>query len=549
MLSYLVKEKCVMTVKIPEVKIYPKFSLANVKKQFQPHNIVSSIASDGFLPVIALEAFVEAGRTYQAYKRGGFDEARERITEEFSGALFWLGGVTGLNWLFEKLGKKILNLPKETVDIASDNVRKPLDNFLASEKMKKVEKVIEKAADGTEKTVNKVVEKEIPQKLIARFKFIKVISSVLIANAFIGFILPKINQAITRSYHKNDKAAEQKPQVNTDNYLKRPEFNAFGKQNKDKNVSFNGLDYLKIANAFENNRNVKLLSVDAGTASGRAISARNNNERVEILFRDLSSIYFYMFCMGHMNSLLNRVEQGWDNKHTTRLDTSSAKFATEYMQNYLDGRSVDLSKFEKDMLGTGKDLPKEFIEKLNNNAVITLDEFKAELKNSGLSESKIAKFEKVAERMSELQPQIKGQSILTSGQAKDIIKEGLINKPEFLKAFYTNAFGKKFMNKYKYISQSSLDSLKDDLTRYVKSVIEEANKSGAKEITSEIIDKASKKNFKLNALNWGAGFAISALFLSTLIPKMQYLITKLRTGENSFPGTEQYRKQEPEKAA
>ena len=38
---------------------------------------------------------------------------------------------------------------------------------------------------------------------MARFKFAKVISSVLIANAFIGFVLPKINQAITRSYHKN----------------------------------------------------------------------------------------------------------------------------------------------------------------------------------------------------------------------------------------------------------------------------------------------------------------------------------------------------------
>ena len=68
-------------------------------------NLVKQMASDGFLPVIALEAFVEAGRTYQAYQRGGFDEARERITEEFSGAVFWLGGVTALNWVFEKIGQ------------------------------------------------------------------------------------------------------------------------------------------------------------------------------------------------------------------------------------------------------------------------------------------------------------------------------------------------------------------------------------------------------------------------------------------------------------
>ena len=29
--------------------------------------------------------------------------------------------------------------------------------------------------------------------------------------------------------------------------------------------------------------------------------------------------------------------------------------------------------------------------------------------------------------------------------------------------------------------------------------------------------------------------------LSTLIPKMQYWITKMRTGQDGFPGTEEYR--------
>ena len=91
-------------------------------------NIVKQMASDGFLPVIALEAFVEGGRTYQAYKRGGFDEARERITEEFSGAVFWLGGVTALNALFEKLGQKILKLPNINVDIAKDGSHNPVAN-------------------------------------------------------------------------------------------------------------------------------------------------------------------------------------------------------------------------------------------------------------------------------------------------------------------------------------------------------------------------------------------------------------------------------------
>ena len=46
-----------------------------------------------------------------------------------------------------------------------------------------------------------------------------------------------------------------------------------------------------------------------------------------------------------------------------------------------------------------------------------------------------------------------------------------------------------------------------------------------------------KKNFWKNALHIGSGLGISALFLSTIIPKVQYWITKVRTGSEEFPGT------------
>jgi len=41
-------------------------------------------------------------------------------------------------------------------------------------------------------------------------------------------------------------------------------------------------------------------------------------------------------------------------------------------------------------------------------------------------------------------------------------------------------------------------------------------------------------------LNWGTGFAVSALFLSTIIPKVQYWITRVTTGSDSFPGVAEY---------
>ncbi len=509
-----------------------KIPIANTNKVMS-RNLVKQMASDGFLPVIALEAFVEGGRTYQAYQRGGFDEARERITEEFSGAVFWLGGVTALNWMFEKLGQKILKLPNKSVDIANDSVRKPLENYLKFEKTK----------NGA----------EILEKTMAKFKFIKVISSVLIANAFIGFVLPKINQAITRSYHK-DKITEQPltnniANIRVDSFIPRPTLKTFtndrdNKKDDTKNVPF-GMNLLSIANKFESDRNYKLLAVDAGTASGRAYSARNNDERIEILFRDLGSIYFYMFNMQNMNNWLNKIEQ---KGNKTRLDPVSAEFVTKYMDNYLEDKGtskISVEEFSKEFLGKNNELPDSIKAKLEGDKIkiIPLDKFKEELK-SIIPQSELKVFEQISDKMSTLQPQIKGVSILTEGQAKDILNGGHINNPEFLKEFFKNRFGDKFMDKYSYVAQNDLDNLKKELIDYVNSIVDTAKKTDAKEITAKMLRKASNNNLKMNAINWGSGFIVSALFLSTIIPKLQYQITKWRTGSNEFPGTAQFREQE-----
>lgn len=497
-------------------------------------NFVKQMASDGFLPVIALEAFVEGGRTLQAYNRGGFDEARERITEEFSGAVFWLGGVTALNWVFEKLGQKILKLPKVNVDIANDEAHNPLGNYLK----------YETKTDGA----------KILEKTMARFKFAKVISSVLIANAFIGFVLPKINQAITRSYHK-EKPQEQQPFIIKPeaSFAPRPSFDTFinsdDKKDNKKDVSF-GLNLLSIANKFESDRNYKLLAVDAGTASGRAYSARNNDERVEILFRDLGSIYFYMFNMQNMNTWLNKLEQ---NGLGTRLDPVSADFATRYMEEYLKDKKVDkvnTETFAKEMLGTQREIPDFIKSKFNGDKIkiIYLDDFKPELSKL-VPADKISEFEKLVDKMSQLQPQIQGRSILTQGQVQDLLTGGHINNPEFLQEFFKNRFGEKFMDKYKFVAQNDLDAYKKELVDYVNSVIEKAKKTNSGEITEKLLRKASSNNLKMNAINWGAGFVTSALFLSTIIPKLQYMITKWRTGSDAFPGTAQYREQEAKKSA
>ena len=513
-----------MSIKIP---------IANINQPLS-RNIVKQMASGGFLPVIALEAFVEGGRTYQAYQRGGFDEARERITEEFSGAVFWLGGVKGLNWVFEKIGQWINKLPKNVVDIASDNVRRPLNNYLAQETKTNGDKIL--------------------RSTMAKFKLAKVLSSVLLANAFIGFALPKINQAITRSYHKN-KDVNNVP-ANVAIQPLHPTFDDFIKKdkndNKSKEISFNGIDYLAIANKFESSRNWQLLSVDVGTAGGRTYSARNNDERVEIGFRDISSIYFYMFNMSNMNKWLNKIET--KGASSTRLDPQSAEFATRYMENYLEtikNKKVNVEQFAKDLLGSDTALPESLAARFKGKGskITSLKAFNEELEKLGFTPAQVKKYKKLAQKMSELQPKLKGVSIITEAQARDVFNGGHINNPEFLREFFKNRFGNKFTEKYQYVAQSELDAVKKELLDYVKSIIVKARKTDAQEVTMQLLRKASNNNLKLNALNWGAGFATSALFLSTLIPKMQYMITKMRTGSDAFPGTAQYREEEKKAAA
>ena len=169
------------------------------------------------------------------------------------------------------------------------------------------------------------------------------------------------------------------------------------------------MNLLSLANKFESNRNYKLLSVDVGTASGRAISARNNDERVEILFRDLSSIYFYMFNMYCMNKWLNKIEQ---KGNPTRLDPVSADFATKYMQSCVDevgtassesvAKSVDLGTFRKEMLGENAEIPEAIRAKLQGEKIkiMNLDEFKALLKADEKYGARFEELSKIADKMS-----------------------------------------------------------------------------------------------------------------------------------------------------
>ena len=514
---------------------------ANIYTPKTSHKFMKSMASGGLARFIALEAFVETGRTYQAYKRGGFDEGRERITEEFTGAVFWLSGVKVFNKINDKTGKRLLNMRTADFDLGKDSARDTIANFIHKER-------------STKDAAKKFTEND-----IAKFKSAKLIVSILMANAMIGFVVPKINQAITRYYHRNDNALPKLennvlPNTNPDNSLHLKDFVEKSKKdsNAKKDVSFGGMNLMSLAYNLEHNTTWQLLATDVGTATGRTISARNNNERREILFRDLSSIIFYMFNMPLVNMLLNKLEQP-DGKsgRGSRVDSMNADYATDLMKQIVkeNGGNIEAKLLAEKMFGENPEfkLPKSVSDKFKDG-FMTLEEFKKEIPNI-VSADEISKFTKIAEQMAELQPTVKDEARITLDQAERVFKGGYLNNPEFLKNLYELSFGKNkktnlanFLNPYKFISCSEIEGVDGDLKYYVEQIIKKAEKSG-KKISEDILTKASKANFRFNVLNWGTGFAISALFLSTLIPKMQYWLTKRITGKDEFPGTAEFKKQ------
>lgn len=511
-------------------------------------SFVSTLAkSDAYLPVILLEAAVTGGRTYYAYKRGGFVEARERGTEETFGAIFWLGGVAAFSKIGDILGKKLLGLEnidfpvpkggkkrkfgleKVEFDVGHDAVRNPMKNYIRT--VEQQAKIALKA--GKKATMHS-------EKTIAAFKFTKIITSIVLANAVIGFVLPKLNQAITRKYLRSVDKPQNKSQDKTQATAENGSIDSFINNADQKKPSFQGnptQSLLNLTNLFENDARCKLLSTDVGIAGGRAYNARNKHERREILFRDLSSIYFYLFCRKHINSLFNIAENG----RTTRLNPVTAwqlhsRLTAALRLNKLKtGKELfSAEELKKVVFGdTTAQIPDKVQEKIKNG-IISLTDFK-------VLQGQDPDLAKRAELMSKLQPELNGAAILTTEQIKDLYTNGLIDKPKFLSRVFERFTNMNSINPMKYVADKDLRALKQKMADYVQDIINYSHKNG-EEVSIEMLKKFKTGNLVKNGINLVAGYAVCAYFLSTVIPRVQYWITICKTGENKFPGVQQYNK-------
>ncbi len=466
---------------------------------------------DALAPIVALETCVVTGRTYQAYKRGKGDEARERFIEETMGSITWLLGVKTLNALGDKLLVKIFG---KNFDVGTDKIlRTPFENF-----MKK-----NPAPKGLNPTQ------------IALIKSGKVLTSIILANLFIGFVVPKLNQALTVKLRKERKA-EMQHQNNKDTFIIQQN------DNNANATSFKGGPMNAInafTNVIENTNTGQLLSSDCGIAGGRMYNARSKEERREIAIRDIGSIYFYMWASSHVGNVLNMIECG----HPSRLNPTTAGILDKHLQEYISNNngSMNVDEFKAKFLG-------DRIKTFDKEGLVFAKEKQSAIgklfNKNPLEVTTLANFEKVyndnpelinkAREMAKLQPLRAGEAVLTKQQVIDTLSKAEIDNPKLLDEVFTEFTNGASKDELKYVSNKSLYKLKSEMEQYVETVCKSA-KNG--KVDKKLLDTIKKKNLTYNGINFAAGFITAAAFLSTFIPKIQYYITKKKTGVDAFPGT------------
>jgi hypothetical protein len=336
--------------------------------------VLSDLGNESkLLPILLIEVGGLTGRSYHAQKRGGYYEFKETLLEGALAAAVWMCGIKVLNKVADALLKNIAKIDtsvdwKQLPNMAKGRIDP--DKFL---------------------------------KTTYAAKFAKLAFSVGVSIYTVGALIPKYKQRLTKESIERKKKAEaanpakqkitfsnnQKPSLVSDynhnakielpqnitaaqlnNIAKSPINNVRFTGNKPQETisnnqlsftgnkpqekisnnqpSFTGLiDVIsKVGFALENQAIPQLAVNDLGITGGRIINARNNDEAVEIFFRDMVSSMFYYFCIPFFSITLASMFDKKLGIHT-KLDPKSLNPVTEAFQQ----RIFEIARANKGVIG------------------------------------------------------------------------------------------------------------------------------------------------------------------------------------------------------
>lgn len=130
---------------------------------------------------------------------------------------------------------------------------------------------------------------------------------------------------------------------------------------------------------------------------------------------------------------------------------------------------------------------------------------------------------------------------------EEVVQGGIARDSEFAQTLLAK-LNPNIKNPTKYVAEGQLKSIQSAFTKFSERTLAQLEKEGVlqagKKVDIKDVEKALNKTLSTTknktlvakALYLTAGIAVGVVFLSTIIPKAQYLITKIRTGKEGFPG-------------
>lgn len=257
-------------------------------------NIISAIGNNSSIyPLLVRDCCIEAPSKILIARRENSKESqikandatREKIIDEYVTSAIWLGGIPAVEKLADKyISKKGYN-PNVNIKLFGEGKKE------GSSLVQGIEYNIKKFSQYSNKDVQDAVADLIKVRdnkaIYEKFLTKKFAAATIIPTLIMGFVLPKLNFALTRKVKEN-RNTQLPLNVPTKSFtsLNRTKFSDFyEKQNKD--IAFTG----GLTSTIANLRTVDKMAIsDGGLTVGRVSTSRNKEEGYANAFRMIGSM-------------------------------------------------------------------------------------------------------------------------------------------------------------------------------------------------------------------------------------------------------------------
>lgn len=213
------------------------------------------------------------------------DATREKFIDEYATSAIWLGGIPLVEYFANKFIKKKGYNPNFNIKLFKE------DEFQG------INKNIEKFKDLAPKAVKQLENIKNNKKAFESLTAMKFGAATLIPIALMGFVLPKLNFALTRNI-KRKRAKEN----SVDYKIAQTDITTFG-QRKNNDISFGGNWISSIANFKTVD---KMAITDGGLTIGRVTTSRNKEEASVNAFRMLGSMFLNFVAPAYIAKFLDK---------------------------------------------------------------------------------------------------------------------------------------------------------------------------------------------------------------------------------------------------